>query len=174
MSSYTEQFIRDLKQLSTALQPMVQDVAVMAADAFDRNFENQSFFGTPWKPSRYVERENALRGRSRHMLQKTGKLRRSILYGTAGNLIRFYSNMEYAEIHNEGGTINHPGGTAFFYDKKKGVPVWISNRKAYGKNYKRTCAHRIDIPQRQFIGNHRELEKMIEEYVETEVMKHFK
>lgn len=174
MSRYTQQFIHDLKQLATALQGIVQDVAVLAADSFDRNFETQSFFGEKWKPSKYVERENAKRGKSRFTLQKTGKLRKSIRYGTAGNMIRFYSNMPYAEIHNTGGVINHPGGTAYFYDKEKKQPVWVNNRTAYGKNYPRTKPHDIKIPQRQFIGNHKLLEKMIEEHIENEIMKHFK
>ena len=173
MSKYTQQFIRDLKKLSRALQGMAQDVAVLAADVFDKNFETQSFFGEPWMPSKYVERENALKGKGRFPLQKTGKLRKSIRYGTAGNMIRFYSNMPYAAIHNEGGIINHPGGTAYFYDKKKGKPVWISNKNAYGKNYARTKPHAIEIPQRQFLGNHKLLEKMIEDLIEAEVMKHF-
>ena len=174
MSRYTEAFIRDLKKLSNALQGLVNDVAVMASDAFDKNFETQSFFGQAWKPSEYVERENALKGKSRHTLQKTGKLRKSIHYRTTGNLIRFSSNMPYATIHNEGGTIAHPGGTAYFYDKKKGKPVWISNSKASGKNYPRTKAHTIEIPQRQFIGSHKLLEKMITEHIEFEIMKHFR
>lgn len=174
MSRYTQQFIRDLKTLSRALQGVVQDVAVLAADAFDKNFETQSFFGQPWQPSKYVERENALKGKSRFLLQKTGKLRKSIRYGTAGNMIRFYSNMAYAAIHNEGGIISHPGGTAYFYDKKKGQPVWISNRKAFGKNYPRTKPHTIDIPQRQFLGNHKLLEKIIKDHIEFEIMKHFR
>ena len=174
MSQYTIQFIQDLRKLSQALSGIVQDVAVMSADQFDQNFENQSFFGKPWKPSKYVERENAQKGkRRRNLLQNKGHLRKSINYGTAGDRIIFYSNLTYASIHNEGGTINHPGGTAYAYDKKKKRPIWISNRKATDK-YKRTKPHLIKIPQRQFIGNHKLLEKMIEEHVEMEVMKHFR
>ncbi|MCF6185027.1 MAG: phage virion morphogenesis protein [Bacteroidales bacterium] len=173
MSRNTKKFLHDLRGLANALQGIVNDVAVISADAFDRNFEKESFFGKPWKPSKYVEQENAKRKKSRHILQNRGHLRKSINYGTFGNTIRFYSNLPYANIHNEGGTIKHPGGTAYFYDKKKGKPVWISNRTAYGKNYARTKAHKIEIPQRQFIGDHKLLEKMIEEHIEKEIMKHF-
>ena len=174
MSRNTQQFIRDLNRLANSLQGIVNDIAVMSADAFDRNFETQSFFGKPWKPSKYVERENAQKGKKRrNILQNTGHLRKSINYGTAGNLIRFYSNLPYASIHNEGGRIKHPGGTAYFYDKKKKRPVWISNSKAT-RNHKRTKAHIIDIPQRQFVGESRELNRMIEEHIEHEIMKHFK
>jgi len=173
MSRYTRQFIRDLRELANSLDGIVNDIAVMSADAFDRNFEKQSFFGKPWKPSKYVERENAQKGKNRNLLQKTGHLRKSISYGIAGKNILFYSNVAYAGIHNEGGRINHPGGTAYFYDKKKKRPVWISNRKAEGKNYKRTKAHGIDIPKRQFIGSHPLLYKMIEQHIEHEIMKHF-
>ena len=172
MSRNTQQFIHDLHKLANALRGTLNDIAVMSADAFDRNFEKQSFFGKPWKPSKYVEKENRQRGKRRFILQKTGHLRKSINYGFAGDTIRFYSNVPYALIHNEGGTIKHPGGTAYFYDKKKGKPVWISNRKASGK-YKRTKPHTIEIPKRQFIGNHKQLENMIKEHIEAEILKHF-
>jgi phage gpG-like protein len=133
-------------------------VATIANDLFDQNLERESFFGQSWPVSEYVKKTRS----GGKMLQKTGRLRRSIKYKQYGNVIIFSSNAPYAEIHNEGGTIKHPGGTAYFYNKNKGETIWVSNRAARGKKYPRTRPHNIEMPQRQFIGDHRQLQKEIE------------
>ena len=162
------EFTQHLKQLETLFQNLPQDIAVLAADEFDRNFERQSFFGNKWKPSEYVKRTRS----GGKLLVKTGALRLSIAYKIIGARIEFSSRLPYAQIHNQGGVINHPGGTAYF--KKKGETIWISNRKAAGKNYPRTKPHKINIPQRQFVGEHPKLDKMIEEEIEQQIMDAFK
>lgn len=149
-------FKGDLKKLEAGLIAFPKSVAILAADLFDRNFENQSFFGQAWTPSKYVQKT---RGGGKLLIKK-GRLRRSIKYKVNGQNIFFTSNVPYAEIHNEGGTIKHPGGTAYF--KKKGQTIWVKNTKAAGKNYPRTRPHDIPIPQRQFIGEHAQLTVEIE------------
>lgn len=143
-----------------------KDIAIIAADEFDRNFKRQAFFNRAWKPSKYVQNENAKVGKSRKILIKSGALRKSVNYNVADTQISFYSAMPYAKIHNEGGVIDHPGGTAYFYDKKKNKTIWISNRKAAGKDYPRTDKHKIPIPKRQFVGEHQMLNKTIEKEIE--------
>ncbi|MBN1250675.1 MAG: phage virion morphogenesis protein [Bacteroidales bacterium] len=160
--------LKYIEQLEDAFQNIIKDVAVLAADEFDKNFKKQSFFGEKWKPSDYVKRTR--QGGS--LLQKTGSLRRSINYNFKGDKIVFSSNITYAEIHNEGGIIKHPGGTAYF--KKKGKTTWESNRKASGEDYPRTKAHDINMPQRQFIGGHPKLDKMIEKEIDNIIEKIFK
>ena len=162
--SNVRKFIEDLKRVEKELQYLPTDVAVMAADLFDLNFKNESFFGKKWTPSKYVQQENLRAEQSRHLLHKSGNLRRSIRYNVHGNIIEFYSNMPYAGIHNEGGVINHPGGTAFF--KKKGETIWVSKRKAAGKNYPKTKPHKISIPQRQFVGEHPQLDREVETLID--------
>ena len=77
--------------------------------------------------------------------QKTGKKKeRSV--GT---------NVEYARIHEFGGTINHPGGTRFFIKDGKFIPV--SEKKALelalqGKRLPVTKPHTITIPARPFMA----------------------
>jgi phage gpG-like protein len=130
-------------------------VAILAGDEFDRNFERQSFFGTSWAASKYVSR------RGGRLLIRSGALRRSIHYQIQGDRITFRSNRPYASIHNEGGTIKHPGGTAYLL-KEDGKAIFVSNRQAKGQSYKRTQAHDIEIPARPFIGNHPQLDGEIE------------
>lgn len=163
----SKKFDQEIDRIVRAINTAIKDVAVLSADAFDRNFATQSFFGKPWKPSKYTMNNE---GKSRHLLHKTGALRMSIKYTILNNIITFRSAVPYANIHNAGGTINHPGGTAYIYDKKKKRSIWISNRKASGKNYPRTKPHKIHIPKRQFIGDAPQLEKLIENVI----LKHIK
>ena len=146
---------KDTIKLLEKVAGFQKSVAVLAADEFDKNFERQSFFGQSWPTSEYVKRT---RGGGK-LLMHSSRLRRSIKYQVKGNMIVFSSNAPYAEIHNEGGKINHPGGTAY---KQKGETIWVSNRAARGKKYPRTKPHNIEIPQRQFMGDHRQLQKEIE------------
>lgn len=83
--------------------------------------------------------------------------------------LHFTSNMPYFKIHNDGGTINHPEGTAYF--SRKGNAVWVSNRKAMRyksltkKDLPRTKPHKIKMPQRQIVGEHPQLFKEIDKYI---------
>jgi phage gpG-like protein len=149
-------FKEDFIKIQKGLANFPKSVAILAADLFDRNFENQNFFGVAWQPSKYVQNTRS----GGKLLIGKGRLRRSIKYRVNGQNIVFSSDVAYAEIHNEGGTIHHPGGTAYF--KNKGQTIWVSNRKAAGKNYPRTKPHNIEMPQRQFIGSHPQLTKEIE------------
>jgi phage gpG-like protein len=156
-----------LAGLGSKIRRLPNDIAALAADEFDRNFETESFFGAKWTASKYVARENARVGKVRHLLHKTGNLRRSIGYKVSGSLIIFESNVPYAGIHNEGGTVQHPGGTAYFYSKKRGKAIFVNNRTAGRFKHKLpvTKPHPIEIPQRQFIGNDAKLEAMIEQEI---------
>lgn len=158
------QFEVYLKELERKLESLPELAAVLAADLFDRNFETQSFFGQAWAPSKYVERENIKAGKNRNILQKTGALRKSIYYDIDKSSITFYSNVPYAQIHNEGGTIKHPGGTAFY--KKGNAVVWVSNSDAAGKDFPRTKAHDIAIPERRFIGDHEQLDNELAKLID--------
>lgn len=55
----------------------------------------------------------------------------------------------YAAINQFGGTINHPGGTAYF-PKKDGEIVFVSNARAR-PSMPRTKPHRITIPARPYL-----------------------
>jgi phage gpG-like protein len=61
------------------------------------------------------------------------------------------TNVRYAAIHEHGGTINHPGGTAYYFDERRGRAVFLSNHKAGGHNFPRTRPHPIPIQARPFL-----------------------
>ena len=82
------------------------------------------------------------------------------------------TTLPYARIHNEGGTINHPGGTAFF--PKAGKIVYVSNKVAgnlatAGRKLPRTRAHLIRIPQRKFLGASKTLTEALQKIVAREM-----
>lgn len=161
-------FINNLARLQEALKHLPYDIKVELADAFDKNFDNESFFGKKWTPSKYVSKDNKRSGKARKLLNKSGGggLRGSFKYTVNGYKILISSNKPYAAIHNEGGTINHPGGTAYFYDTKKKQLVWVRNTDPKAADLPRTKPHKIEIPQRQFIGHDKEVDKLIENEID--------
>ena len=83
----------------------------------------------------------------------TGRLRRSVHYRMSripAPKAKVGTNVKYAKIHEYGGKIDHPGGTAYF-PTEKGQVRFISNKAAAGHNYPRTQAHKIKIPPRPFL-----------------------
>lgn len=96
---------------------------------------------------------------------RTGALRRSIQETTQriGTAIwgKVYSSgdVKYAGIHEFGGTIQHPGGTAYipmaanFLRGDSGPVRFISNAVAASLGYEppRTKAHPIPMPKRSFL-----------------------
>jgi phage gpG-like protein len=100
------------------------------------------------------------------------------------------SDMPYSEIQNEGGVINHPGGTPYTFGKD-GKSKFISRKRAdelevkaqmrrtknsqitNTRRFRVTKPHKIEIPKRQFIGESQELETQIENMVYKELEKLF-
>jgi phage gpG-like protein len=84
---------------------------------------------------------------------RTGLLRDSItvqvdddgstITGTIG------TNVEYAAIHEFGGIIHHPGGTAYMLIK--GQLTFISNASPLASELLRTRPHDIPMPERSFL-----------------------
>lgn len=87
---------------------------------------------------------------------KTGRLAGSITNARVGTL-RWAAgtNVEYARIHEFGGTIAHPGGTHYFIGKD-GMAVFVSEKKGLqmaleGKKLGRTKPHNITLPARPYL-----------------------
>lgn len=60
------------------------------------------------------------------------------------------AGVPYAKIHEFGGTINHPGGTAYFIKEGAGA-VFVSNASALADRLPRTRPHAIPIPERSYM-----------------------
>lgn len=61
------------------------------------------------------------------------------------------AGVPYAKIHEFGGTINHPGGTAYFVSSELGRAVFVSNASAMADRLPRTKPHSIPMPERSYM-----------------------
>ena len=138
------------------------------------NFQSQSFDGQAWP-------ERADRDTGRALLVKTGRGRRSIRISEANfNRVRITTDLEYMVAHNDGATITRvitPRMRRFFwamhyateYNQSTGDPripeadwrwKWMALKKG---------EITFKMPQRQFIGESRELDNRLREAIEKEL-----
>jgi HK97 gp10 family phage protein len=81
----------------------------------------------------------------------TGHLKNSIIVTQVGPLrVHVAATARYAAIHEFGGTINHPGGTAYFF--RDGKPVFVGARNAAFWQLPHTKPHPIPMPARPFMA----------------------
>jgi len=86
---------------------------------------------------------------------RTGALRSGIFHdvtSTATSVkgkVASSRDVPYAGIHEFGGSINHPGGTAFFM--KEGILQFVSNKSAIADRLPRTKPHVIPMPERSYL-----------------------
>jgi phage gpG-like protein len=155
---------------------ILNDVRVDLREAFDKNFEQKSFFGEPWKTER---RNPSAKG---SLLLVKGRLRNSIRARVVGDTIVFTSSVPYANIHNEGGEITVTAKMKRFFWAK-----YYENTKKikYKKNEKMTKGSikineeamfwramalkrpgdKVVIPSRRFIGKNEQVTAMINRVV---------
>lgn len=122
-------------------------VANKVAQAFRQNFQTESFFGTPWKD---------VKRRTEPRASQVGKVdsRRKILTGRTGNLGRSIKTEvrdgECAIISDLEYSAAHNDGT---------------NTAGRGRH--------TTIPQRQFMGHHKEVDRIIKETIGKTIQKAF-
>lgn len=159
---------KELKQkVERFINLTLKDISVEVGQEFDRSFEREAFFNEAWARRKHNDDE------SRGLLTQTGALRRSIKEEVTATSVIFSSDLSYAAIHNEGGTIT-------VTKRMKGY-FWYLYRQLTD-NYKRTptteaefckrmalkrVGSKIIIPRRQFIGMHPEVERIIRGIVEA-------
>lgn len=139
---------------------LLRDIRVELSEEFDRNFERKAFFNTAWPKAKH----NTIGS----LMNRTGALRSSIAHPKMqGSSIRWESDLPYAGIHNEGGRIRVTEKMKKFF--------WYRFRVATGGNSRnlnpealfwramacKPTGSMVEIPRRQFIGNHPEVERMI-------------
>ena len=172
------------KRVNRLVRETLKDVKVEVAEEFDRNFEREAFFNEKWARRKYND------DKSRGLLVRTGNLRRSIHAEITGrDSVVFSSALEYARIHNEGGTITvtrkmknyfwwryHTvtGGRAAdgfsnrLQRRKDGSPrnnrhnrTLTAEAEFYRAMALKKVGSKITIPKRRFIGTHPQLEELL-------------
>lgn len=140
------------------IKNIIKDIKVELTEEFDLNFEREAFFSKPWTP------------KAPHGLKLSGDLRKSITSKVKGNSVVFTSQLPYAAIHNEGGVITVTAKMKkFFWAKYKNTGDSLYKALAFKK-----IGSKIIVPQRQFIGDSREVEKAIEDIIRENMDEHFK
>lgn len=81
----------------------------------------------------------------------TGHLAKSIIVTQVAPLrVLIMATARYAAIQEYGGTIQHPGGTAYFF--RDGKPVFVGSRNAAFWQLPHTKPHPITLPARPYMG----------------------
>lgn len=142
---------------------IVRAVAIELTDEFDQNFERKAFFTEAWPATKLINPSGS-------MLMRSGNLRRSIMNDISGDNIAFTSSQPYATIQNEGGVILVTEKVRrFFWAMYKQTTGTIQQQwkamalKAVGST--------IKIEKRQFIGQHPEVNRAIENVIDDELRK---
>ena len=143
------------EKLSRAITEGVpQVVAETAAEYFRQSFTRKGFDGKPWKPW-----ANSYRHRTNGSLMidtaaLLNSIRPSLISPTKVVIQAGNSKVGYAKVHNEG-----------FIGS-----VVVKSHTRRGRNGKpqsvRQHSRRMSIPQRQFMGNAKELDRLLKQDVE--------
>ena len=135
------------------IQKILNDIRVELTDEFDRNFSRKAFFDHSWPP-RKVNGKGSL-------LIVTGKLRRSIRSRVDAGSVTWETSEPYAAIHNYGGHITVTAKMKRFFWYKYGA----TKDDAWKHMALMKVGSKIHIPQRQFIGDHPQVRKAVENVI---------
>ena len=167
------------KEVKEALFHLPRAIGVKAVEIFKENFRLQGFMDS--SVNKWKSRKNNKRSEGRAILVKSGRLKRSIrIINTTQESATIGTDVEYAQVHNEGSndTVNvksherKTSGKSFVYNikSKRRSTVKVQTGTAQVKSHSR----RLNIPQRQFIGNSQHLERSIVILIEKKLQQLFK
>lgn len=113
--------------------------------AFKENFQNESFFGQPWKDVKRrtnptKKQAKSVDSRRKILTGRSGDLGRSIQFKISGGTVTIISDLPYSAAHNEG---THTAGRG----------------------------NHTTIPKRQFMGDHPEVQRIINEEINKAIHK---
>lgn len=146
-------FERGLGELISRIehrQPLMREMAAAMHDAVEENFAQQ---GRPawagWSP-RYAKKRQGGK-----ILQKSGRLAASISEYSDNDSATVGTNVVYARIHQEGGTINIPARSQRSYHKQyKDGRVgnrFVKKSKSNFSQWNTMGEYKITIPARPFL-----------------------
>lgn len=166
------QFMEETKKV---IRQLPLKVANTALNHFARNFQTESWEGRKWP----VRSQWAVRNDGRALLRNSGTLFRALTKQVLGNRIRVFIAApadQYADIHNEGGTITikpNLKSIKFFWAMYYAAPSGVekSRWKAMALKMQSGASLTIKMPQRKFIGESAQLNDKIRKKIESELQK---
>lgn len=177
----------DINELNNYLQSLPDEIMSEAADIvaetateyFKMTFRNKAFDGNPWVPAKVPKRTGSLLIDSGALLNS---IRPALISPERVTISAGNDKVEYAQAHNEGykGTVTVPTHTRktksrsvdvpeYTRKTKKGsttVPAHIWNIKG-GDVQVGSHTRKVDIPQREFMGDSKELNEQIHTRIEA-------
>lgn len=164
------------------IKNILTDTKVKLSDEFDKNFERKAFFDKRWKQSKSIRNIGST-------LNRTGALRKSVQSRIVSNQVSWTSSLPYAEIQNEGGKIQvtkkmkgyfwamyyKASGAVTSSIKSKKENNTIRNRKLNNEaQYWKAMALKkvgstITIEQRQFLGHHPQVDRMVRNIIHRNI-----
>lgn len=103
MATFAEhkKILKQIEAFKPQLNKLVESAGVLAVNHFTKSFSDGGF--TDESLQRWQPRKRAERGKSRAILVKSGRLRRSLRSRRLGNLaVKIMTDVPYASIHNNG------------------------------------------------------------------------
>ncbi|MFK5890766.1 MAG: hypothetical protein QM486_08555 [Flavobacteriaceae bacterium] len=164
----TPDFLRMATQLK---KDAVRYAAVAGVNFFQGSFDKQGFTDAFYEP--WDKRKNDL-DPGRKVLVSSSYLMQSIqVFSKSNKRIVYGSDAEYADIHNNGGTVKIPITTKsrkyfWFMFKATGNGMW----KALALTKKQAIT--ITIPKRQFIGESVTFMGDLDKWAKQQILKRFK
>ena len=170
--------IAELNRILGVIRNLPTEVGVEAVQFFKEGFNKQGWQGDsgldPW-----VQRRDPISGRNLLIGKGTANLKKGITKRVIGRSVIITVEgvaEKYADIHNFGGTIqvtNTPAlkkwAWAMYYKEKEGgSATFASMYKAMALSKK--PHFEVKIPKRQFIGESRQLQKRLNEYIQRRLM----
>lgn len=168
-----EQFIKHLQENERELRHAFErtiplKVSVEMEEFSKENFRQGGFVDnglTPWKRTlrqKFGKGEDALRT---PLLSRNRNLMNSVQHRYTPFKATVYNDLEYADIHNEGGEIEVTEQMKRFF--------WAKYYETKIEMYKglalKDVGDTIKIPKRQFIGDSATLRNSIEKIIESEI-----
>jgi phage gpG-like protein len=150
-----------LQKLELAIQrvkpQLIDAMGVEALKFIDDNFAKQGFQGETFEPWPKLKKQP--KGAKRKILVDTATLRRSPKQTNSTDHTTISTDVPYAQVHNEGGDINHASrGAILNYTRKGGKlrlgKVQTESQQRKIKEIRRATigAHITKMPKRQFMG----------------------
>ena len=161
-------FIKKLNRLSKLYRKFPDMAAIEAVNFSKERFVRKNWVDRtvePWKKPEpvpdWVPKKWRKKGGSLLIGKGSGRLKKSIRkISVTRNSVTIGTDVEYAQIHNEGGVINQTITIKAHTRKRKGRSEDV---KAY------TRKRKFKIPKRQFIGESAILLRRVERLVQREI-----
>lgn len=167
-------FARKLDAVSKAYAKVPLEVAVLAERFSKERFRSQAWLdksSEAWKPR--AQRRKGGQNKSQTLLVDKGQLKKSVRkISWNSQQVIIGSDVPYAQIHNDGGTISatqtvNSHKRKEFSRKRKGRKETVKEHSV--KSFTRKV--NIKIPKRQFIGNSETLKNQIIDHITNQFTK---